>query len=98
MPKPDIYQWSIFGGVVLLLLGIQLRLVDSYVLTPAATNMLARVSGPPSDSPEGSLRQLMIDSTSPKQQIQPPAWIGWACLSTGGVLTAFGVMRKWRNR
>jgi hypothetical protein len=97
MKKPDIYQVSIFAGMVLLLLGLQLRLVDSYVLTPAATRMLARISGPAPDSPEGTLRQVMIESTSPRQEVRPWPWLGWASLSTGGVLTAFGAMHKWRK-
>lgn len=98
MQKPDGYQIAIFAGVVLILLGIQLRLVESYVLTPAATSFLAQVTGPETESPEGTFRQFMVENTRPKHRVQPWPWLGWACLSTGGVLTAFGAMHKWRKR
>ncbi|MEQ8784693.1 MAG: hypothetical protein RIC55_00265 [Pirellulaceae bacterium] len=98
MNKPDAYQWSIFAGIVLLLIGVQLRLVDSYVLNPTATGVLARITGPPAESPQGSIRQLVVETTSPKKQLRPWPWLGWACLSLGTVLTSFGVMHKWRKK
>lgn len=96
--KPDAYEVSLFAGVVLLLLGMQLRMVDAYVLNPATTNVLARVAGPSADTPQGTLHRLVLESTQPRHAIRPPHWLGWACLSLGGVLAAFGVMHKWRKR
>jgi hypothetical protein len=100
MNKPDAYQISIFAGIVLLLIGVQLRLVESYVLTPEATSVLARITddSPSSSASQGSLRQMMVDTAASRQLIRPWPWLGWVCLSLGTVLTSFGVMHKWRKR
>lgn len=98
MNKPDTYQMSIFAGIVLLLIGVQLRLVDSYVLTSGATNALARITGPPAESPHGAFRQIVVDTAAPKKRIRPWPWLGWACISLGTVLASYGVMHKWKRK
>ena len=71
-------------GVVVLLLGIQLRMVDSYVLTEQFTRTLnAR-------NEHGGLMNpmpMIQNATAPSQKvIKPPESLGWALISVGSVL------------
>ncbi len=78
----------IFGGLVLVIAGIQLSVVDSFVLTPGATATIAEWT----DSDPGTLpahfRKVMIASTSPQHVVRPPRWIAWCALSGGFVTVA----------
>ena len=80
----------LLAGVALLLIGGQLRAVESFVLRPEVTRVLANYqAAPPGVAP---MRQMLIDNTSPRKTLTPPAWIGWACLTVGIVLTARGFL------
>jgi hypothetical protein len=78
-------------GVVVLLAGIQLRFVDSYVLNEPTTKFLAEKFGTPQQN-AGS--QTMIPSlelagpgtSAPLRTIKPPLWLSWALISLGSVL------------
>jgi uncharacterized membrane protein len=80
-------QWFM-AGLVLLLLGLQFRAVDSMVLTPEFTQFLAEGTGG---------RVAAADTTSPllkpfqslptRKTVTPPEWLGWGLLSAGLVLT-----------
>lgn len=75
------------AGLVVLALGIQLRLVDAYVLNENATRVVAKVVNRSSPAQAGSVPFLMSASpTSPRHVARPPKWLGWALLSVGGVL------------
>jgi hypothetical protein len=82
------------AGLVLLLLGIQLRMVDSFVLTPKATKLLAQCAGHPAAKAD-EIRQAALLDPEPapvlKKTIRPPEWIGWALLSLGAVL----ILHSW---
>lgn len=74
-------------GVVVLLLGVQFRTVDTFVLTPEATRFLAEKTGrvPAPELGTGSL--LQASGPLAKKSIQPPEWAGWALISIGSVMT-----------
>ena len=75
------------AGIVVLLLGIQLRLVDSYVLNEDTTKWLMNQSNDPSVQMAKAAHDLMpAAGPSPRKTIVPPQWIGWAALSVGSVL------------
>lgn len=86
-------QW-IMVGVVLLLVGIQLRYVQSFVLSERATQFLAK-----------RLQEVELASSDPgtsmaaaapviKKRIEPPRWLGLALLSAGVVLAVHGMSLK----
>ena len=74
-------------GVVVLLLGVQLRMVDSFLLTQPATQFLAeRLKKPQVASTSAVPDFYQANTPVPRQLIKPPSWVGWALLSAGGVL------------
>ena len=88
-------------GVVILLLGVQLRMVDSYVLNEPTTRFLADKFGTPEKkaAAETMLPGLEMAAgpgiTAPLRTVKPPLWLGWALISVGGVLMLHSLaMRK----
>lgn len=84
-------------GMVLLLLGLQFRYVDSFQLTEATTKVLAkRMKKEPTalQSPMAAI----FGRANPgivKTTVRPPKWIGWSLISIGGVLVVQSLgMRK----
>lgn len=87
-----------FGiGLIVLLLGLQFRFVDSFQLNEATTKVLAKrmkkdtaVSQSPLLTLFGQANPIAI-----KKTIRPPKWIGWSMISIGGVLVIQSLgMRK----
>lgn len=70
-------------GTVILLLGVQLRTVDTYVLTPEATRFLAEKTGKVTPT-QGQL--MGASGTLASKSIKPPEWLGWAMISVGSVM------------
>jgi len=88
-------------GIVLLLLGMQLRWVDSYVLNAEATEFVAKrwdQTQPPAQPAVSP--QLLVTTptpaatTMPRRTIKPPAWIGWSFVSIGAVLVLHSLAMK----
>lgn len=80
------------AGVVLLLLGIQLRLVDSFVLNEHSTRLFT-----PQAAGNGlaAVRPLMQTlSPTPHKVIRPPESLGWALMSIGSVLVLHALAMK----
>jgi hypothetical protein len=80
------------AGVVLLLLGIQLRLVDSYELNEKFTQTLnAR-------NETGGLMNpvpMIQNMTAPARKVvKPPESLGWALMSVGSVLILHALAMK----
>lgn len=84
------------GGLVILLLGLQFRMVDSAKLTPKFTRMLAEYSGNPTVAASDNMNSLM--GTEPAKvsiTYRPPEWLGWCLSSVGAVLILHSLgMRK----
>ena len=72
-------------GILLILLGIQFRMVDSFVLNERATRALARVtkSGPVADNASSF---MMFVYPKPMKRIEPPRWLGLAMIAMGSVV------------
>lgn len=83
-----------FMGIVLLLMGLQFRMVSSFTLTAEATRFLAERTN--SSTSDGALLALSTDmGAGPQKVIQPPEWLGWCLMSVGGVLVLHSLaMRK----
>ena len=75
-----------FLGVLVVLLGLQVRMVNAYVLTPDATRFLAEQTQSSSSS-EGAVVSFASGlGALPNKVIQPPEWLGWCLISVGAVL------------
>ena len=72
-----------FLGLVILLLGLQLRMVSTYVLNQESTKFLAERLHKPV---QGQTLSLAVDSSGSRQVIAPPDWLGWCLVSIGAVL------------
>ena len=88
----------LLAGTVILLLGIQLRVVDSYVLNSKVSEFLLTMKGNVSlDEPKPTpLLSWMVKNEMPltKTSFQPPNWIGWALMSVGSVLVLHSLAMK----
>ncbi len=82
-----------FIGLVILLLGVQLRMVASYTLTHEATKFLAQRTQ--NSAAEGTAFSLSTDvGALPKKVINPPEWLGWCLMSIGSVLILHSLAMK----
>jgi len=81
-----------FAGLLCLLLGGELRMIDTVDLTPEFTQFLAERTGHPVAA-VNDVSQSLIQSDRPlvKKTIHMPDWSGWGLLSVGAVL----VLHSW---
>lgn len=79
-------QWFMVG-VIVLALGLQFRMVDSYTLNQRATQFLAEKAGKPEQQTYFKFAQ-MLPTAGPqvRKVVRPPDWLGWALVSAGAVL------------
>ncbi len=74
-------------GVVLVLLGIEFRMMDSFVLTPRATKLLAQQTNHPVATATNTLDALTgAETRLPPKVFKPQEWVGWLMISVGSVL------------
>lgn len=77
-------------GIVFILLGVQLRMVDSYVLNAPATKFVAEKFGSPDQQAASAaiptLETAASGSSASLRTVKPPIWMGWAAISIGAVL------------
>ncbi len=72
-----------FLGIVILLLGVQVRNVSAYVLTEDATRFLAERTGTSSETTLASFSNEL--GAGRKRVLHPPEWLGWCLMSLGAV-------------
>lgn len=79
-------------GVLLILLGVQFRMVDSFVLNEPTTRTLAKVtkSDPIAENSIFS-SMLMQVAPTPTKRVQPPRWLGLAMIAIGSVVSFHAV-------
>lgn len=75
-------------GIVLLLLGIQYRVVAAVTLTPDATRVLAKYTAPKQSDQIETARLFAPQQTDAvaKKEIRPPRWAGLSMIAVGSVL------------
>lgn len=76
-----------FLAILLVLLGMQFRMVQGYELSSEATRFLAeraRASADPMAAMAGATPKL--PANLPPKVISPPDWLGWSLISVGAVL------------
>lgn len=79
------------AGIVILLLGIQFRVVDSFVLNEPTTKILARQVA------ETEAKRTMYEtatSAGARKVVHPPEWVGWCLMSVGSVLILHSLAMK----
>jgi hypothetical protein len=72
-----------FIGLVVLMLGLQVRYVAAYVLNPDATQFLAERTGQSSTS---GIFAAVAGASGARKVVQPPEWLSWCLISVGAVL------------
>ncbi len=95
----DVNRNQIFlGGLIVLLLGVQLRLVDSFVLNERATQFLAQrmqqLKGDQATSPGDFSTMFAAQGPVGNKRIDIPPWLGYSLLSIGGVLVLYSLALK----
>jgi hypothetical protein len=84
------------AGLVVLFLGIEFRMVESAVLTPQFTRLLAEGTASPALAAADATSSLVGSSANVSPMtVRPPEWLGYALLSIGSVLIlhAFAMRR-----
>ncbi|MCG8649304.1 MAG: hypothetical protein MI861_05700 [Pirellulales bacterium] len=75
-------------GILLVLLGIQFRMVDSFVLNEQATRALARVTKSRSVADNTGVNSLMMFvHPKPTKRVRPPRWLGLSMIAIGSVVS-----------
>ncbi len=75
------------AGIFFLLLGIQFRFVEQFVLTPHFTRLVVELFSHPLAFADGATEALTNKPPNVgSKTIRPPEWIGYAFLSLGAVL------------
>ena len=77
-------------GIIILVLGLQIRAVDSLVLTPKAGHFIATRMNKNKSVASAMVTDLVLQApaslTRSKRTVHPPEWLGWALISIGSVL------------
>jgi hypothetical protein len=73
-----------FLGLLVLLIGLQVRYVSAYVLNPQATKFLAERTG--QSTAATSMFNAFGDVTGARKTVSPPEWLSWCLISVGAVL------------
>lgn len=76
----------LFIGLVVLMLGLQVRYVSAYVLNPQATKFLAERTSQSSGTTTALFTAVAGTSMAPRKVIEPPEWLPWCLISIGAVL------------
>ncbi|HZZ73769.1 MAG TPA: hypothetical protein VFE24_16070 [Pirellulales bacterium] len=80
------------AGLLTLLLGLQFRQVESFVLNDKVTRFLAERL--PANN-ESSMLDFYPSSAPIRKVVKPPSWLGWSLISIGSVLILHSLaMRK----
>ena len=86
-------QWFLLG-LVLLFLGIELRMLDSFVLTPELTKFVADRTDRPVVAASRPVGSMIRAEPVPPKTVRPPEWLGWAFVSVGVVLILHALSMK----
>jgi len=84
-------------GLVVLALGIQFRVVETFVLNEPATQFV-RERWKEKKKQEGDVAAVALATAAPvfkpRHPITPPVWVGWSFISVGSVLVLHSLAMK----
>ena len=81
------------AGLLLILLGIQFRMVHSFVLNEQATRVLARVTKSTPVADNSSMTSLWLNvHPKPMKRVELPRWIGLAMIAAGAVVSCHALV------
>jgi hypothetical protein len=75
-----------FLGVLVLLIGVQVRYVSAYHLNPKATQFLAERTGKSPTAASPLFSAMTSVGAGPRKVVEPPEWLSWCLISVGAVL------------
>jgi hypothetical protein len=75
-----------FIGLLVLMIGIQVRYVSAYVLNPEATRFLAERTGQSGSGLGAFFSATAGTPAAPRKVFNPPEWLSWCLISVGAVL------------
>lgn len=81
-------------GLVLLFIGIELRMVDSFVLNERSSKFVTEKFGSQSEQTMAPLMAMAGGSAGGRRVIRPPQWLGWCIISVGSVLILHSLAMK----
>lgn len=87
-------------GILLILLGIQFRMVHSFVLNEPTTRVLARFDKSKSVASNRGMSSLLMQVyPTPTKRVEPPRWLGLAMITVGAVISchALAIPRHHRT-
>lgn len=85
----------LMAGLLILLFGLELRLVDTFVLNEKTTQFLAqRMRTTQVASANDFPTMFAAAGTGAKKRLQPPRWAGWSLISIGSVLVLHSLAMK----
>lgn len=77
-----------FIGVLLLLLGSQFRMIDSFVLNEPTTRALVKMTQKQPTNPSESFSTFLMQvHPKPTKRVHPPRWLGLAMIAVGSVVS-----------
>jgi hypothetical protein len=80
-------------GLVILLLGLQIRAVETFVLNEKASHFLAERLAPLGEGEENRSYLASVGPT-PRRTVHPPQWLGYALISISAVLILHSLAMK----
>ncbi|QDV22850.1 hypothetical protein [Aureliella helgolandensis] len=85
-------------GMLLFMLGIQFRMVESFVLNETSTRALAKFAQDTQIAAQDLGTNIYLAAhPSPKKSVEPPHWFGWALLTAGGVISLHALALPKQN-
>jgi hypothetical protein len=81
-------------GLVVLLIGLQVRTVDSYVLNAKASTFIAERFKMLGDGDLADGAFMPAAGPAPLRTVRPPIWLGYAFISLGAVLILHSLAMK----
>lgn len=84
-------------GVILFLLGLQFRLVDSFVLNESSTRALHKFAQSSKIADSNVATNIYMDVGSPRKSVKPPNWVGFVLLTVGGVMSLHAMVLPPRS-
>jgi hypothetical protein len=81
-------------GIVILLIGLQIRWVESFVLNERASKFVAERLTPVVGEGDGGRSLIPTVGSSPRHTLHPPTWLGYALMSVGAVLILHSLAMK----